>query len=149
MKLLLVTFSIFIFSFKGYAQELKEFQQVIFCTPTKSELINSLIITRVQESADEYPYVSERIKFKLVFDDYVEVKANNQTDDQIRIRTQNTATIIEVTTSYFPIKFYAPNSIWQGVEHQLSFQGILDQGRYDQGKRPIELSCQSRLSQFQ
>ena len=148
MKFLFVFFSIFLFSFKGHSQDLKEFQHIIFCTPIKSELINSLIISRLQEQTDVYPYSLERIKFKLVFADYVEVKATNEGDDQIRIRSQNKSTLLEVTSAYFPIKFYTPNSIWQSIEHMQTFKGLLVQGRYDIGKNVIELSCQSRLSKM-
>ncbi len=111
--------------------------------------MNSLNIVRVQEELAESFLPSERIKFKLVFSDYYEVKASNQENTEIRITTQNKASIIEVLTNYFPVKFYAPNSIWQKNEHNFSFLGYLDQGRYLMEKKTIELKCQSRLSKYQ
>lgn len=136
-----------LFTSSVFAQELKEYQQIIFCTPTKSELINSLIITRIQKMTDSYPYVSEHIKFRLVFSDYNEVKASSLADDQIRIRTQNSASIIEVTTSYYPVKVYFPDGIWHRSAHDFGFQGYLKQDRYLSGNSSIQLNCQSRLSQ--
>jgi hypothetical protein len=141
---------VFVFSLfvqNGFAQDLKEFQQSIFCIPTKSEIINSLNIVRVQEK-EEDSSLSERIKFKLVFSDYLEVIATNLENGQLKITNHNKASVIDVFTTYFPVRFFAPSTIWKNSEHNFNFIGFLEQGRYLMDKKPIELNCTSRLTKL-
>jgi hypothetical protein len=62
-------------------------------------------LTRVQEMIDD-TMAPERIKFKFVYSDYVEVNADNQISDDIRIRIQNQASLVQILSAYFLVEFY-------------------------------------------
>ena len=141
-----ILLSLFFIS-SAFAQDLKEFQQMIFCTPIKSSVIQSLSMTRVQEMMDD-TMGPERIKFKLVYSDYVEVKADNQISDDIRIRIQNHASLVQILSAYFLVEFYGPVQLWRNQQHEFMFTAWLRQERITAGERAIELHCQSRLSKI-
>jgi hypothetical protein len=147
MKLVKTILLALFFISSAFAQDLKEFQQIIFCTPVKSSVIQSLSMTRVQEMMDD-TMGPERIKFKLVYSDYVEVKADNQISDDIRIRTQNQASLVQILSAYFLVEFYGPVQLWRNQEHEFTFTAWLRQERIMAGERAIELHCQSRLSKI-
>ena len=134
------------FSLHAVSQELREFQQMLFCTPIKSPSITSLMITRVQNQSETYPYFDQRIKFKLIFTDGLEIVASSLGADEISIKNQMKSSLIKVNTAFFPIAFYTPQWVWRDESHDQNFLGYLQHGRYLNDAGAVEFNCRSRLS---
>lgn len=133
-----------LFTSSVFAQELINFQHQLFCVPTKSSIINSLNIVRVGQSELDWPYFSETIKAKLVFDDYLEVVASGYEEIKL-LNNQNNSRLL-FSNAWIEIELLTSKEIWKNNSHNINLFAMLKQNRFVADHTYIELKCQSRLS---
>jgi hypothetical protein len=133
-----------LFTSSVFAQELINFQHQLFCVPTKSTIINSLNIVRVGQSVLDWPYSSETIKAKLVFDDYLEVVASGYEEIKL-LNNQNNSRLL-FSNAWIEIELLTSKEIWKNNSHNINLFAMLKQNRLVADQTYIELKCQSRLS---